>query len=199
MWPYAHAFLERVFPEATIRDLMHLPWPAAVLEGVSGTREAHNDRRRYFDADTVSELSVASEVAEAFQGWRMIRLLYDELGIDLSGTYLRIEYCQDIEGFWLEPHTDIGVKRLTLQCYLGGGGEQQDLGSDIYADPQTRVARAPFGKNRAMLFIPNAYSWHGFEPRAIRGVRKSVIINYVTGEWRDREQLAFPDEPVSRL
>ncbi len=27
----------------------------------------------------------------------------------------------------------------------------------------------------------------------------AVIINYVTGEWRDREQLAFPDEPVSRL
>jgi len=199
MWPYAHAFLERVFPAATIRELMQLPWPAAGLDGVSGKREAHNDGRRYFDADSVAELTVASEVAEAFQGWRMIRLLHDELGIDLSGTFLRIEYCQDIEGFWLEPHTDIGVKRLTLQCYLGGDGEQQDLGSDIYADPLTRVARAPFGKNRAMLFIPNAYSWHGFERRAIRGVRKSVIINYVTGDWRDREQLAFPGEPVSRL
>jgi hypothetical protein len=29
-------------------------------------------------------------------------------------------------------------------------------------------------------------------------VRKSVIINYVTNEWRAREQLAFPDQPIAR-
>jgi len=27
-------------------------------------------------------------------------------------------------------------------------------------------------------------------------VRKSVIINYVTDEWRAREQLAYPTQPV---
>jgi len=27
-------------------------------------------------------------------------------------------------------------------------------------------------------------------------VRKSVIVNYVTSEWRAKEQLAFPDAPV---
>ena len=34
------------------------------------------------------------------------------------------------------------------------------------------------------------------EPREIEGVRKSVIINYVTNEWRAREQLSFPDAPI---
>ena len=29
------------------------------------------------------------------------------------------------------------------------------------------------------------------------GVRKSMIINYVTNEWRAREQLAFPDKPIA--
>jgi hypothetical protein len=199
MWPYAHAFLDRVLPESVLRELTGLPWAAAELDGLSGRREMHNNERRYFDADAVGELSVAADIAEGFQGWRMIRLLHDELGIDLSGTFLRIEYCQDVDGFWLEPHTDLGVKRLTLQCYLGDEGGQQDLGSDIYADPETRVGRAPFGRNKAMLFIPNAHSWHGFERRPIRGVRKSLIVNYVTDEWRAREQLAFPGEPVSRL
>jgi hypothetical protein len=28
-------------------------------------------------------------------------------------------------------------------------------------------------------------------------VRKSLIVNYVTEEWRAREQLAYPDRPVS--
>jgi hypothetical protein len=27
-------------------------------------------------------------------------------------------------------------------------------------------------------------------------VRRSLIVNYVTNEWRAREQLAFPQEPV---
>ena len=34
------------------------------------------------------------------------------------------------------------------------------------------------------------------QPRPISGVRKSVIINYVTEEWRAREQLAFPEMTV---
>ena len=39
---------------------------------------------------------------------------------------------------------------------------------------------------------------HGFEPRQIDGVRKSVIVNYVTNDWRAREQLAFPDTPIAQ-
>jgi hypothetical protein len=27
-------------------------------------------------------------------------------------------------------------------------------------------------------------------------VRKSIIINYVSNEWKAREQLAFPDRPI---
>jgi hypothetical protein len=199
MWPFAHAFLERVLPQRTVQDVANLSWPAADLQGVSGRRELHNEQRRYFDAEALSHIDVAFDLAETFQGRSMIRLLRNELGIDLSGTYLRIEYCQDVEGFWLEPHTDIGVKRLTLQIYLSGGLQQQDLGTDIYSDATTRVARTPFGRNRGMLFIPNERSWHGFEQRPIHGVRKSLILNYVTSEWRANEQLAFPDEPVSAL
>ena len=199
MWPYAHAFLERAFPERVVRDVVNLAWPATDLHGVSGRRELHNEQRRYFNTDAVSHVVAAFELADTFQGRAMIRLLRNELGIDLSGTYLRIEYCQDVDGFWLEPHTDIGVKRLTLQLYLSGEAGQQDLGTDIYADATTRVSRAPFGKNKAMLFIPTEHTWHGFERRPICGIRKSLIINYVTQEWRSREQLAFPDEPVSAL
>ncbi|MBX9587977.1 MAG: hypothetical protein K2X43_01650 [Hyphomonadaceae bacterium] len=44
--------------------------------------------------------------------------------------------------------------------------------------------------------MPSDITFHGFEPRKIEGVRKSVIINYVTNEWRAREQLAFPHEPI---
>ncbi len=48
-----------------------------------------------------------------------------------------------------------------------------------------------------MIFVPSDSTYHGFEPREIQGIRKSVIINYVTNEWRAREQLAYPATPVA--
>jgi hypothetical protein len=47
-----------------------------------------------------------------------------------------------------------------------------------------------------MIFVPSDKTWHGFEPRTITGVRKSVILNYVTHDWRAREQLSYPETPV---
>ena len=48
-----------------------------------------------------------------------------------------------------------------------------------------------------MIFVPSNNTWHGFEKRPIHGVRRSIIVNYVTDAWRAREQLAFPHSPVS--
>jgi hypothetical protein len=50
-----------------------------------------------------------------------------------------------------------------------------------------------------MIFVPSAITYHGFERRKISGVRKSLVINYVTNEWRAREQLAYPGQPVAAL
>ena len=43
-----------------------------------------------------------------------------------------------------------------------------------------------------MVFVPANNTYHGFEKRPIKGVRTSLIINYVTNEWRAREQLVLP-------
>jgi hypothetical protein len=72
-----------------------------------------------------------------------------------------------------------------------------DLGTDIYDQDRKHVGRSPFAPNAALVFVPSNITYHGFEPRRIEGVRKSVIINYVTDEWRAREQLAFPDRPIA--
>ena len=122
-------------------------------------------------------------------------LIERETGAQLDGTFLRLEYAQDTDGFWLRPHTDLGVKKFTLLYYLGPAGVE-DLGTDIYENADTWSHRAPFVPGRALAFVPANNTWHGFEPRVIPGVRKSVILNYVTDEWRAREQLAFPDRPV---
>jgi hypothetical protein len=118
-------------------------------------------------------------------------------GTKLDGTYLRIEFAQDIDGFWLEPHTDLGVKTFTLLLYLSRDPSHHDLGTDIYDGDKRHVGRSPFVSNGAMIFVPSNNTYHGFEQRPIKGVRTSLIINYVTNEWRAREQLAFPNAPIA--
>jgi hypothetical protein len=194
--PYRHWLLRDVFPSDVAAQLRHLPFSPPQLDGVSGKRELHNDKRRYFDAANNTRFPQCGAVAEAFQSPEVVEVIRRRTGEDLSGTYVRLEYAQDVEGFWLEPHTDLGVKKFTMLIYLSDGPEQADLGTDIYRSPGDWVRRTPFDDNSALIFVPGGDSWHGLEPRPIHGVRKSVIMNYVTDDWRAREQLAYPATPV---
>jgi hypothetical protein len=194
--PYRHWFLSSVLPAEMADELAALPFPVPDLEGVSGKRDLHNKTRQYFDAENMAAHAVCREVADAFQRPETVAFLERAFGAPLGGTFLRIEYAQDTDGFWLEPHTDLGVKKLTFLYYLSDEPGHEALGTDIYASKDDHVGRSPFGKNLACIFIPADNTWHGFEKRPIPGIRKSIIINYVTPDWRAREQLAFPEEPV---
>lgn len=163
---------------------------------MSGKRELHNDQRRYFDADNNARFPVCTAVADAFQSGEVAQTIEAATGADLSGAYVRLEYAQDIDGFWLEPHTDLGVKRFTMLIYLSDCPGQGDLGTDIFSDPHTWAARPPFMDNTALVFVPGSNTWHGLTRRPIDGVRRSIIMNYVTDDWRAREQLAYPTTPV---
>ena len=128
--------------------------------------------------------------------FRVVSAIEARCGTSLAGTNLRIEYAQDSAGFWLEPHTDIGVKALTMFIYLDDGDEDRDWGTDLYSDRHTPTKRLPFVDNTGVFFIPGDETWHGFLPRRIDGVRRSLIVNFVTSEWRNRRELAYPDRPV---
>ncbi len=194
--PYRHWTLSNIFGPAAVEALSELPFPAPSLDGVSGARELHNNTRQYFDAANNAEFAICGAVAEAFQSADTVKAIESATGTNLAGTYLRIEYAQDLDGFWLKPHTDLGVKKLTMLYYLADAPGQDDLGTDIYAAEDAWAKRSAFDQDTALVFVPSGNTWHGFEPRPIRGVRKSVIINYVTDEWRAREQLAYPTTPV---
>ena len=194
--PYPYFLVENVLPDEMLPGLQNLPFPAPELGGVSGTREVHNKSRSYFDAENCAEHDVCGLLAEALQSEEVVSAVQSTFGTDLSDTFLRIEYAQDTDGFWLEPHTDIGVKSFTMLLYLSDGEGHEKLGTSIYADKDTHVGESPFAPNLAMIFVPSNDTWHGFESRPVKGVRKSIIINYVTQEWRAREQLAYPEATV---
>ncbi len=194
--PYRHHLIENVLPDDIAEELAHLPFAAPVLNGVSGKRELHNDQRSYFDAAGVARFPVMRGVAEALQSTRIVRLIHDVFAAPIDNTFLRLEYAQDVDGFWLQPHTDLGVKKFTCLIYLSQGPGHESLGTDIYETPERHFGVSPFQRGGAMIFVPGDNTWHGFEKRPIEGVRRSVILNYVTHDWRAREQLSYPDRTV---
>lgn len=195
--PYPHWFLENCLSQKAVDEVMGLPFPAPSLEGVSGKRELHNGTRKYFDEENQAQFPFVAEVAEAFQDPEVTDAIEKTFGARLKGSYLRIEYAQDIEGFWLEPHTDIGVKVFTFLIYLSRDKAHAELGTDIYDSDKKWVGRSPFVPGGGMIFVPSTITYHGFDPRRIEGVRKSLIVNYVTNDWRAREQLSFPQSPIT--
>lgn len=195
--PYRHFLLSDVFPKEVADELANLPFSAPTLDGVSGKRELHNDQRSYFDAEAMVRFPVMRPVADALQSADVTKAIHKAFGAPIDDTFLRLEYAVDTDGFWLEPHTDLGVKKFTCLIYLSEGTDHDTLGTDIFAAPDKHWGRSPFRRNDAMIFVPTDSTWHGFLKRPIHGLRKSIILNYVTHEWRAREQLSFPDQTVS--
>ena len=194
--PYRHWLLRHCLPQDVLDTILALPFEAPPLDGVSGKRELHNNTRKYFDAENMDRFAVCKAFNDALQSRTVTDRIEHHFGTDLDGTYLRVEIAQDTDGFWLEPHSDLGVKLFTMLLYTSKDPSHAALGTDIYDADKSHVGRSPFESNGALVFVPSNITFHGFERRKIEGVRKSIIINYVTNEWRAREQLAFPSQPV---
>ncbi|MEC4593879.1 MULTISPECIES: 2OG-Fe(II) oxygenase [Nitrospirillum] len=195
--PYRHWYLNSVFPAAVAEALATLPFAAPEIDDTQGRRETHNSTRTFLSTDNQLLYPVCGAVAAAFQAPETVSTLARQFGVDLGGSSLRIEYCLDREGFWLEPHTDIGAKLFTMLVYLSTGPDAENLGTDIMDGPEGGHAGRASGRfNTGLVFIPGGDTWHGFARRPFQGIRRTIIINYVKPEWRARHELAFPTEPV---
>ena len=190
--PYHYWLLEEALPERVCDDIAELPFPPPAAPTFDGRRESNNSTRVYVSPANQSRYPVCREVAEAFKQADVKRAIERTTGTSLDQGRLRIEYCQDVDGFWLEPHVDIPVKLFTMLVYLADAPELHSAGTDIYdASPERKlVASAPCEWNAGLIFIPGHDTWHGFTRRPIHGVRKSIIINYVAPDWRAVDELA---------
>jgi len=195
--PYRHWLLENMLPDDTCAEIDALPVEPPAIEDTFGKRETNNGSRLFFNAEQIGAHRVCADVAHGFQSSGVVRRLSEECGVDLEGSSLRIEYCLDTDGFWLEPHTDIGAKLFTMLVYLSDDSGTELWGTDLYDGPTKWVGTSPYRRNSGLIFVPAANTWHGFRKRKITGVRRSLIVNYVKPEWRSRHELAFPDTPVS--
>jgi len=194
--PFRHWLLRDMLPEETLTQIDALPFEPPPIDDTLGKRETHNSTRSFFSADRRGRFAVCCDVAVALQSPEVVHELERRCAIALGGSYLRIEYCLDTAGFWLEPHTDIGAKLFTMLIYLSDEPGSEGWGTDLLDAGLNVVATAPYRRNAGLIFIPGSDTWHGFRRREIAGVRRSLIVNYVKPEWRSRHELAFPETPV---
>ncbi len=191
-WPFDFWLLENALTKQDVEDILALPFTPPNGAVFNGRREANNATRVYFTKENQERYPVCGRLARGFNQPRVRKLITETTGADLSDGHLRIEYCQDEPGFWLEPHTDILVKKYTMLVYLSDDPGLKLAGTDIHEGPPDfkYVTSAPYGLNKGVIFIPGANTWHAVGHHPIQGLRRSIIINFVTSAWRDQWELA---------
>ncbi len=194
--PYRRWVLSDVLPESMCVGVLTLPIAPPVIDNCHGVRDRHNDKRCFFTPRLRSRFPACAVLAEAMQRPEIARLFEQVCGISVEGGYLRMEYIQDTDGAWLEPHRDIKEKLFSMVLYLCTGPDARDWGTDIYDDQKRWIGRSAADFNSAVIFVAGPNTWHGFDKRPIEGVRRLMEINYVHPSWRDRDQLSFPDRPI---
>lgn len=194
--PYDYWLLENVFPEGLCEMLADLPFhaPGSEEANFDGRRNTNNKLRIYFNSENQVKFPAIQQITAGFDHPLVRRSIEELSGANLDDTLLRIEYCQDMPGFWLEPHTDISVKKLSMLVFLLDDPVLAGTGTDIFTGPPEHayVTSAPYGCNKGILFVPAANTWHGagHNPVPPGKVRKSLIINFVSAEWREKRELA---------
>lgn len=191
--PYSHWTLFDVLPDFICNSLLDWhPDSRSIAGDIHGRRENHNQDRVFVTPDKRKEDHGCAALAQIYDS-SAVRSAFSHLtGSDLSNTWLRLELCLDKDGFWLESHTDIGAKKLTFLISLSKAEDAETWGTDIMNEAGESLGQSPGVFNSAFLFIPAENTWHGFRKRPIRGIRRTLILNYVDASWRAKHELAFP-------
>ena len=195
-WPYRHWLLKEVYPEALCTGILALPVDPPRLGKTDGTRGTYNSQRCFFTPYMRKTYAACAALCDALQRPDVAKIVGETCDIDVEGAFLRMEYIQDVDGAWLEPHHDIPEKLFSMVIYLCLGPDAPTWGTDIYDSNRKLVGSSSAEFDSAVIFIPGENTWHGFEPRTLVGVRRLMEINYVRPNWRSVEQLAYPDRPI---
>jgi hypothetical protein len=195
--PFRRWMAAETLPEAMCTGILTLPVaPPALDFDTRGERGSYNHKRTFFTPGLRKSFPAADVLCTALQRPEVARQFEAVCGIKAAGSYLRVEYIQDLDGMWLEPHRDIPEKLFSMVVYLCTGPHAKDWGTDLYDSERKWIGRGEADFNTAVIFISGPDTWHGFERRPIYGVRRLMEINYVR-DWVARDQLAFPLDPIS--
>ena len=168
-YPFRHWLLDRILPRRVCEGIDALPVSPPAIEDTAGKRETHNSSRLFFGEVQRAAHPVCDMLAHGLQSDAVVRGLETLCDVCLGGSFLRIEYCLDTQGFWLEPHTDIGAKLFTMLVYLSDDPGSEAWGTDLLDGPDHLVGTTPYQRNRGFIFHSGCRYVAWVSPAADRG------------------------------
>lgn len=190
--PFEHWTIKDVLPVDGCDALVEWsPGDEHLMGDTGGRRETRNATRVFVDPEVRARDARLEVMAQALDSAEARAAITRLCGVSLDNTALRLELSLDTDGFWLEPHTDIGAKKLTLLVALSSSPDADQWGTDLMDSTGVSVKRSSGRFNTGTMFVPGTDTWHGFVRRPISGVRRGLIINFVDSSWRAVHELAF--------
>jgi hypothetical protein len=185
-YPFQHWQVENMLPKALTDQILAVRIPKSQGFLYDGTRASDSKltpggtppQRMFITKEIGEEYPFFQDLVDAFLQPKVLDLVNNKFGVDTKDLYLRVEYINDFDGFFLEPHKDIIEKQFTLLLFQGEGPDY--MGTDFYDTDLKVVKTVKFGHNRGYVFTPSENSWHGLEKKPIPDRRCSLLINYVT-------------------
>lgn len=202
-WPYAHFYIERVFPEAVFKQMLELlPEPAAYTADNPRihTREDGLVTRSILSLSPVgldrlpdSQRSFWNQIAEALTSPQLRHAVFDRLAQDLSRRFrLPVDQLasvpafpkpalvKDLGGYEIAPHRDTRSKIVTMQFYLPEDMSKIDLGTTVYRQRLFRLKNIVSLRNRfeavkQFPFAPNSGYAFAVGPKSWHGREKVPI------------------------
>jgi len=173
-YPFQHWLLTNFLDSSIFNEIKKTA--CSVVPALCSLKRSENKNRLFL---------TNGQIADIFKSKKSKDFFGNITGVDLTNTRTRLELSVDKPGFSLEPHIDVPEKLITFQLYISGDTQ---CGTDLYP------IRIPFKPNTGWL-IKNTYNTlHGFDKREFTKNRISLILNYVTDDWWDTDQLYNGDE-----
>ena len=222
--PYQHFYVEGAFPDDVYRE-MRASMPARDAykplnlkrwknaEGVS-TRDRLDLSHGEIERIPESIRQIWADVTVALRAREVQQAMYAKTPEDIAlrmkcpvdrvleqPSYPSVLLVRDFEDYQLKPHPDGGSRVVTAMYYLADEDSPTDLGTSIYRENKSLLARVtgkrfeevgrfPFLPNSLGVFVvnegPERISWHGRE--LITGsnvVRDSIIVSYLNDNRPD--------------
>ena len=155
-YPFRHWVLANSLPLEVLESIIRISVEAPSTEALVGTQRSEFEGRFFFSPNNRSVFRVCDDVARAFQSLKVIQAIEACADIKLTNTQLRIEYTQDCDGYFLEPHTDtIDPKRFTLVVTLPRVPHLEAMWTDLYDTDHTYVSTQPKTISGGLAFVPD--------------------------------------------
>ena len=176
--PFTHYIVKDVFCEKELSEIRKLNLELH-SEKLNGER-ASNQNRFFITQSNINDNFIFERIVNYFSRDSVIDMFEKESECTIKGNYLRVEFLEDKQSSWLEPHCDIEEKLLSLIIYLNDTNETEDNGTSLYDKNLKKVSTVPFIDNSGFYFFAGKNTWHGLDPVKIKKSRKAVMVNYCT-------------------